>query len=79
MVESYITRNLGPLSLLRDLAQTAIWAALGPRLPRLVEAMLIAQAEQPKANSPSPTPRRLALALGAALVFGAGLWLGHGL
>ncbi|MBP6737167.1 MAG: 2-polyprenylphenol 6-hydroxylase [Rhodobacteraceae bacterium] len=80
VVESYITRNLGPLSLLRDLAQTArVLGRFGPRLPRLVEAMLIAQAEQPKANPPSPTPRRLALALGAALVFGAGLWLGHGL
>ena len=80
VVESYITRNLGPLSLLRDLAQTArVLGRFGPRLPRLVEAMLIAQSAQPKAMPPNPTPRRLALALGAVLVFGAGLWLGHGL
>ena len=79
VVEGYITRNLGPLSLLRDLAQTArVLGRFGPRLPRLVEALLIAQAEQPKPVPPNPTPRRLALALGAVLVFGAGLWLGHG-
>ncbi|NTT86690.1 2-polyprenylphenol 6-hydroxylase [Tabrizicola fusiformis] len=80
VVESYITRNLGPLSLLRDLAQTArVLGRFGPRLPRLVEALLIAQAEQPKPLAPNPAPRRLALAFGAALLFAMGIWLGHGL
>ena len=41
VVEGYISRNLGPLALLRDLAQTArVLARFGPRLPHLVEAAL---------------------------------------
>ncbi len=80
VVEGYITRSLGPLALLRDLAQTArVLSRFGPRLPRLVEQALIAQAELPPPVRPTRTRRRLAqLALGLGL-FGLGLWLGQAL
>ena len=53
VVESYVSRNVGPLALMRDLAKTArVLARFGPRLPRMVEAVLIRQAEAPKAATP---------------------------
>ena len=78
VVEGYIARNLGPLALLRDLAQTArVLSRFGPRLPGLVERALISQAELPPPVRPPRTRRRLAQLGLAVLVFGAGLWLGH--
>lgn len=78
VVESYVSRNVGPLALLRDLAQTArVLGRFGPRLPRMVEAVLIAQAEGPK---PLDTRSRFAgwkLAFGIIAIFGLGLWLGR--
>jgi ubiquinone biosynthesis protein len=77
VVESYVARNVGPLALMRDLAQTArVLGRFGPRLPRLVEAALIAQAEPQK-----PLPRRnrllwLKLLLVGVVVFALGIWLG---
>lgn len=76
-VEGYITRNIGPRAILRDLGQTArVLARFGPRLPRMVEAALIRQSEPPP---PRPGLHPLvwmiagaALALLGALV-GAGL------
>jgi ubiquinone biosynthesis protein len=61
---------------LRDLAQTArVLARFGPKLPRLVEAALIAQAEHP---APPPTPKRSVLLpwVGAALILALGIWIG---
>lgn len=75
VVEGYIAKNVGPLATLRDLALTArVLARFGPRLPRMVEALLIAQAEAPVAQ-PSKPLRRVwpwvlaagALALGVAV------------
>ncbi|MDB5666175.1 2-polyprenylphenol 6-hydroxylase [Cypionkella sp.] len=78
VVESYVGRNVGPVALLRDLAHTArVLARFGPRLPRLVEAALIAQAESPL---PVNTRRRVSitrLIVGAFIVFALGIWLGH--
>ncbi len=77
IVEGYVARNVGPLALLRDLAQTArVLGRFGPRLPRLVEAALIRQAEVP-AMAPSGLRlgRRWWLLSGAVL-FGFGLWAG---
>ncbi len=51
-VESYITENIGPKALMRDLFQTArVLARFGPKLPQLAEAALIAQSE--KADAPA--------------------------
>lgn len=79
IVEDYVARNVGPRALLRDLAQTArVLSRFGPRLPRLVEAALIRQAEAPQ-RAPETAGFRLAgaaagLALGIALCLG--VWLG---
>jgi ubiquinone biosynthesis protein len=53
-----------------------VLARFGPRLPRLVEDLLIAQAEGPK-----PPPKRRAVplvwaTLGAAAFLAAGVWAG---
>jgi ubiquinone biosynthesis protein len=77
VVEEYIRVHIGPQAVARDLAQTArILSRFGPRLPRLVESALIAQAHPEK---PAPEPRQTAplvwMALGAALT-GLGVLLG---
>ncbi|MFC3181858.1 2-polyprenylphenol 6-hydroxylase [Cypionkella sinensis] len=78
VVETYVSRNVGPLALLRDLAQTArVLARFGPRLPRLVEAALIAQADAPPAVRQRPRLFVLRLVLAAFVVFALGIWLGH--
>ena len=78
VVETYVSRNVGPLALLRDLVQTArVMARFGPRLPRLVEAALIAQAESPPTVKIRPRLLVLQLILSAFVVFALGLWLGH--
>ncbi len=75
VVETYVSRNVGPLALLRDLAQTArVLARFGPRL---VEAALIAQAENPPVLKPRPRMFMLRLILAAFVVFALGIWLGH--
>ena len=77
VVESYVSRNVGPLALMRDLAQTArVLGRFGPRLPRLVEAALIRQAEVPHHAPPQPLVSRAALLVLVVVMFGAGLWLG---
>ena len=55
VVEDYIRRTMGPRAALRDLTRTAaVLSRFGPRLPGLVEAVLIRQA----APAPAPPPRR---------------------
>ncbi|WP_435256954.1 2-polyprenylphenol 6-hydroxylase [Thioclava sp. FR2] len=77
IVESYISKNVGPAALLRDLAQTArVLARFGPKLPRMVEQALIRQADMPP---PVVRPSRLrtvgqAMVLGVALA--AAVWVG---
>ncbi len=54
LVTSYVTKNVGPLALLRDLGQTIrVLTRFGPRLPGLVEQALIRQAVQPDAAKPT--------------------------
>lgn len=78
VVEGYIKRNLGPLALMRDLAKTArVLGRFGPRLPHLVEAALIARSESPPPVPPARTQKRALAALAGAVLFAAGLWLGH--
>ena len=78
VVESYISRNLGPLALLRDLARTArVVARFGPKLPRMMEDLLIRQAELP---APRSLRRGLPwpwVALGGVALLALGLWLGR--
>ena len=78
VVETYVSRNVGPLALLRDLAQTArVLARFGPRLPRLMEAALIAQAESPPVLKTRPRLFALRLVLAGFVVFALGIWLGQ--
>ena len=77
VVESYVSRNVGPLALLRDLAQTArVLGRFGPRLPRIVEAALIRQAEVPAPVNTRARPFGLRASLLALVIFGLGIWLG---
>ena len=76
VVQSYISRNIGPLATLRDLARTArVLSRFGPRLPQLVESALIRQAEAPAAPKTRTRPRRrwLVLTVLAALALGFAL------
>ncbi len=77
VVESYVASNVGPKALLRDLAKTArVMARFGPRLPGLVEAALIRQAEPLSPLPPSRARRGLVLVFAAIGVFALGLWAG---
>ena len=52
VVEDYIQSSIGPRAVVRDLAKTArVMSRFGPRLPGLVEDILIAQARRPEAGS----------------------------
>ena len=78
VVESYVKRNVGPVALLRDLAHTArVLGRFGPRLPRLVEAALIRQAEVLPPVNTKPRLFGWRILLGLPVVFGLGVWLGR--
>ncbi len=77
VVESYVARNLGPLALLRDMAKTVrILGRFGPRLPRMVEAALIRQAEISPPVNTRARPFGLRMAVLAMAILGLGVWLG---
>jgi ubiquinone biosynthesis protein len=72
VVESYIHANLGPRALIRDLIRTArVLGRFGPRLPQMVEALLIRQAEAPPQASRPDRTHAAALVLLGALAGGA--------
>lgn len=76
IVEDYIAKNVGPLATLRDLAETArVLARFGPRLPRMVEAMLIAQST-PRTAEPAPSRRRFWPWALAAVTLAVGVAIG---
>ena len=80
VVEDYIKRNVGPLALARDLARTVqVLARFGPKLPKMMENLLIRQADVPP-----PRPARQSVPLlwaitGAVAVAGLAFWLGQAL
>jgi len=68
VVEGYITRNVGPRALLRDLGKSArVLARFGPRLPAMLEAALIRQSEPPPAPAKAPLHPAFWVILGAVL------------
>ena len=78
VVESYVKRSVGPVALLRDLAHTArVLGRFGPRLPRLVEAALIRQAEVLPTVKAEAKLLRWGAVLGLPVVFALGVWLGQ--
>ncbi|UWR22423.1 2-polyprenylphenol 6-hydroxylase [Sulfitobacter sp. S190] len=69
IVTDYITKSIGPKAVISDLTRTArVLSRFGPRLPALVEAALIRQAETPE---PAARPFKRWLMLSA--VVGAGV------
>ncbi|PIL21897.1 2-polyprenylphenol 6-hydroxylase [Puniceibacterium antarcticum] len=81
VVEDYIKKSIGPRAVLSDLNKTAmVLARFGPRLPRLVEAALVRQAQEPPPADRSVWLGRLVcagcgLGVGAVLVLGLQLLL----
>ncbi|PZQ97593.1 MAG: 2-polyprenylphenol 6-hydroxylase [Cereibacter sphaeroides] len=76
IVEGYISSNVGPKAMLRDLGRTArVLSRFGPRLPRMVESLLIAQAEPKPATPPQRTNALIWVVTGAALT-AVGVWIG---
>ncbi|MDT8858003.1 2-polyprenylphenol 6-hydroxylase [Paracoccaceae bacterium Fryx2] len=76
IVEDYIKQNVGPRALLRDLGKTArVMARFGPKLPGMMEDLLIRQSQPIVVVQPRPrTHPLLWMALGAACT-GVGVWL----
>jgi ubiquinone biosynthesis protein len=78
VVEGYVRSHVGPLALARDLLSTVqVLARFGPKLPRLVENLLIAQADGPKAAAPRGGVPVSWVLLGAVVLLAAGVWAGH--
>lgn len=75
VVEGYIKQSLGPVALGRDLMKTArVLARFGPRLPALVEDVLIRQATA--VEEPKPRVWPVVLAVGTmGVIIGAGMVL----
>ena len=70
IVEAYIRKSIGPAALLKDLSKTArVLARFGPRLPDLVETMLINQAKTAEVPS-APRPSRLVFLVILAFLLG---------
>jgi len=76
VVEAYIRRNLGPRALARDLGRTGeVLARFGPRLPHLVQNLLIQQMNAVEADQQKPrNPRRVSYFWGlGGVILGAGV------
>jgi ubiquinone biosynthesis protein len=75
-VQDYITRNIGPRALVRDLIKTAqVLARFAPKLPGMVEAQLIRQTEVPSPKHQSGLYPVIWAGAGAGLL-AAGIWIG---
>jgi ubiquinone biosynthesis protein len=77
VVEDYLRRNVGPRAFLNDLARTVqVLGRFGPKLPEIVEGLLVRQSAPP----PEP-PRRAPIAplfwaLGGSAITAAAIWVG---
>ncbi len=75
-VQDYITRNIGPRALLRDLAKTVrVMARFAPKLPAMVEAQLLRQSEH-MVIIQRPRVHPVAWAAGGAGLLALGIWIG---
>jgi len=76
VVEGYIASNVGPKAIVRDLGRTLrVLSRFGPKLPRLVEAQLIRQAEPVRAVGPRERNPVIWMLAGAGIL-AAGVWIG---
>jgi ubiquinone biosynthesis protein len=77
VVEDYIRRNVGPRALLNDLVRTArVLGRFGPKLPELVEGILVARNQPPVAPDRRETLAPVLWALGGSAVTAAAIWIG---
>jgi ubiquinone biosynthesis protein len=77
IVSGYVSKNVGPRALLRDLVQTAqVLARFGPKLPRMVENALIARADKPTPLPPRREWRTLVYITSGAALVALGAWIG---
>ena len=76
VVEGYIASNVGPKAIVRDLGRTLrVLSRFGPKLPRLVEAQLIRQAEPVRGVVPRERNPVIWMLAGAGIL-AAGVWIG---
>ena len=76
VVEGYIASNVGPKAIVRDLGRTLrVLSRFGPKLPRLVEAQLIRQAEPVRVVVPRERNPVIWMLAGAGIL-AAGVWIG---
>lgn len=80
IVENYIAENVGPKALIRDLGKAIrVVSRFGPKLPQLVEDLLVQQqASPPESNKSTWRSVTLASVAGAVLLaigVGIGFWL----
>jgi ubiquinone biosynthesis protein len=77
VVEDYIRRNIGPRALVNDLVRTAqVLGRFGPRLPQLVESLLVERnARPPEAANRGPFAPLL-WALAGSAITAAAIWVG---
>jgi ubiquinone biosynthesis protein len=77
VVEDYIRRNIGPRALLNDLVRTAqVLGRFGPKLPELVEGLLVernARPDEPEGRGPLAP---LFWALAGSAITAAAIWVG---
>ena len=77
VVEDYIRRNVGPRALLTDLVRTAqVLGRFGPKLPEMVESLLMQQGRRPAEPPPRNALPPLLWALGGSAVTAAAIWIG---
>ena len=77
VVEGYIKDNIGPKAFLRDLIKTArILSRFGPRLPGIVEAALIRQADTPAPRKKRGRKRLLAWGMATVALVAVAVWVG---
>ena len=73
-VEAYITENIGPKALARDIAKTVrVLSRFGPKLPQMAEAALIAQAEPPEPVTTKSSSTFMLVGFAAAIGLAIGL------
>lgn len=73
VVEDYITRNIGPRALARDITSAArVLARFGPKLPMMAEAVLNGHKNQPPERPKNGALKKLALLAGLLAAAGGG-------
>jgi ubiquinone biosynthesis protein len=77
VVEDYIRTNIGPRALLNDLVRTAqVLGRFGPKLPALVEGLLVKGNARPVEPEVRSTYAPLVWALAGSAVTAAAIWAG---